>query len=71
MYGLPEDYRDPCINASWRHNDDLLRRLVEMQFDSNTMISAVELSVSSWGRAGEIFLPGNDATAFVSSSSRD
>lgn len=43
--------------------DDLLRRLVEMQLSVTTMISAAEL-FRVRGDVVEIFLPGNDATAF-------
>ena len=50
MYGLvnPEDYRDHVLSLREGmeiERDDLLRRLVEMQFERNAMISAVEHSV--------------------------
>ena len=68
MYGLvnPEDYRDHVLSLREGmeiERDDLLRRLVEMQFERNDY-DFRRGTFRVRGDVVEIFLPGNDATAF-------
>ena len=73
MYGLvnPEDYRDHVLSLREGmeiERDDLLRRLVEMQFERNDY-DFRRGTFRVRGDVVEIFLPGMMRRPFVSNSS--